>query len=93
MLGFIAGIIAGFLAPHAEAPMARPVAQMLDRHIGLEPGEMRVLAFILVMLIAGVAASLLNSGTAFWVILGGALGYFGTRIVAAVRSQIEARRS
>ena len=40
---------------------------------------------------AGVIASLLDSGSAFWMILGGALGYFATRLVAAARAAMDAR--
>jgi hypothetical protein len=38
-----------------------------------------------------VLAELLGSGSAFWVILGGAIGFFGTRIVAALRAVIEGK--
>lgn len=91
MLGFIVAVIAGFLTPYAETPLARPVASLMGEHIKLEPGEMRVLAFILVMLLAGVASNLLHSGSTFWVILGGALGYFGTRLVAAAQGAMDKR--
>ena len=50
------------------------------------------LAFIVAMLAAGVIGSLLDSGSAFWMILGGALGYFATRLVAAARAAMDARK-
>lgn len=92
MLGFVVAVVAGFLTPAAEEALARPVERVLRPHILLEPGESRVLAFVLVMLLAGIAANLLDSGSPFWVILGGALGYFGTRLVAAARAAMDARR-
>jgi hypothetical protein len=91
MFGFILGLVAGFLTPHAEGPVAQPLAKAMAGHLRLEPGEMRVLSFILVMLIAGIGAELLNSGSTFWVILGGGLGYFATRLVAAARAAYASR--
>lgn len=92
MLGFIAAVIAGFVTPQLEAPAARPVARFMEKHITLEATETRLIAFIIAMLAAGVVASLLNSGSVFWMVLGGALGYFGTRLVAAARSAMDARK-
>ncbi|SMY07845.1 hypothetical protein [Flavimaricola marinus] len=92
MLAFIIAVVAGFLTPAAEDALAKPIEAMIRKHIVLEPGERRVLAFVLVMLVAGIAANLLDSGSPFWVILGGALGYFGTRLVAAARAAMDARR-
>jgi hypothetical protein len=51
------------------------------------------LAFVIAMLVAGVVGALLDSGSAFWMILGGALGYFGARLVTAVRTALEARKN
>jgi hypothetical protein len=92
MLGFLVGAAAGFLTPHAEDTLARPVERALGRHMTLEPGELRLLSFMLAMLIAGIVAQMLNSGSAFWVILGGALGYFATRLSAAARIAMDDRR-
>jgi hypothetical protein len=91
MLGFVIAVIAGFLTPYAEAPIARPLAGALERWITLEPGELRLVAFALMLLAAGLVSALLNSGSAFWLILGGTLGYFAMRIVAAVREVIDNR--
>jgi len=93
MLGFIVAAVAGFIVPQLEAPVARPLARMLEKHITLEAAETRLLAFIVAMLGAGVIGSLLHSGSAFWMILGGALGYFGTRLVAAARAFMDARNT
>ncbi len=91
MLGFIIAVVAGFLTPYAETPLARPVAAVMGDRVPLEAGELRVLAFIIVMLLAGVAANLLHSGSAFWIILGGAVGYFGTRLVSAAQGAMDKR--
>ena len=44
-----------------------------------------MLAFIIMMLVAGLLAEIFDSGSAFWVIVGGTLGFFGTRIVTRLR--------
>ena len=92
MLGFIVAAIAGFITPHLEAPVARPLVRLAEKQITLEATETRLIAFIVAMLAAGVIGSLLNSGSAFWMILGGALGYFATRMVAAGRAVMDARK-
>jgi len=92
MLGFIVAAIAGFVTPQLEAPVARPAARFLEKHITLEASETRLIAFIVAMLAAGVVANLLGSGSVFWMILGGALGYFATRLVAAARAAMDARK-
>ena len=71
MLGIICAVIAGFAAKYVEEPLARPLATALRGKIDIEPGEMRLVSFILVMLIAGIAAELLHSGSAFWIMVGG----------------------
>lgn len=91
MFGFLAAIVAGFVTPQLEAPLARPLARKLEKYITLEAAETRLLAFIIAMLGAGIASALLDSGSTFWVILGGALGYFGTRLVGAAREMMDAR--
>lgn len=88
MLGFIIAIIAGFFTPQAEPVLAKPVAGALGKFIKIEDSEMRLLSFMLVMILTGIAAVLLGSGSTFWVILGGALGYFGKRIVEAAKAAI-----
>lgn len=92
MLGFIVAVVAGFLTPYADPPLARPLARLLEGRITLVASEVRLIAFMLVMLGAGAAAVLLDSGSAFWVMVGGVLGYFGTRIVALLRDLIDKRR-
>lgn len=92
MLGFIIAVIAGYLTPAAEDTLAKPVEAALRNYITVEPGERRLLSFILVMMIAGVAATLLDSSNAFWIMTGGAIGYFGTRLVAAARQMRDDRK-
>jgi hypothetical protein len=93
MFGFLIAIAIGFAVPHLETPVVTPLAKAMERHVRLEPGEGRVLAYALALIIAGLIAVLLGSSNAFWVPVGALLGYFATRIVAAVRDIIEARQS
>lgn len=93
MFGFLAALVAGFVTPQLEAPIARPLARKMEKFITLEVSETRLIAFIVAMLIAGVVSALLESGSTFWVILGGALGYFGTRLIAVAREMIAARNN
>lgn len=91
MLGFVAAVIAGFATPYLQDTVARPVAGALAPHVILEPGELRLLAFMIGMLMAAAVASLLGSGTPFGLMLGGVLGYFGLRLVAAADAGIKGR--
>jgi hypothetical protein len=93
MFGFIIAVVAGFLTPTLEAPVARPIARMLEKHITLEASETRVIAFMVAVLGAAIVAALLDSGSTFTVILGTIIGYFLTRLVAAGRSAADARKS
>lgn len=91
MWGFILAVIGGLLVPQAEEPLARPLARAVAPALKVEPGEMRLFAFVIVMLIVGILSALLDSGSAFWVILGGALGLFGARLYTFVKAQIDNR--
>ncbi len=91
MLGFLIAAVAGFLTPQLETPVAGPIVKAMEGHIAVEPAEKRLIAFMVAMLAAAIAAALLNSGTPFWVILGGVLGYFGTRLFEAGKKAVDAR--
>lgn len=92
MLGFIAALIAGFVTPHIEVPLVRPLVRKIAPHMRIEEAEVRMVSFAVMMLIAGLIAALLHSASAFWVILGGVLGYFALRLVEAARQTLEQRR-
>jgi len=92
MLGFVVAMIAGFVTPHVEVPLIRPLVRKLQSHVRIDEAEVRMVSFALMMLIAGLIAALLHSGSAFWVILGGVLGYFALRLVEAVQQLLEQRR-
>jgi hypothetical protein len=92
MFGFLIAAGLGFLTPQIETLIA-PLLKGIAPHIPMEDSEKRAVAFMAAMLAAGIASAILYSGTAFWIVTGGVLGYFGTRIVAAIKKQIEDRKS
>lgn len=92
MFGFLIALVAGFLTPHAEAPLARPVAEALRDVIKLEDGEIRLLGFMIVMLITGLLCALFDTGSPLGVMLGGTLGYFGLRLSAYAKAAVEGKR-
>lgn len=92
MIGFLIAVLAGFLTPYAEAPIGKPIAGLLEEHLRLEIGELRLVTFMTMMLLAGVASALFESGSTFWVILGGSIGYFLTRATAALQAAMEKRQ-
>lgn len=93
MLGFLVAIAAGFVTPQLDAPVAGPLSGLVGKYMTLEVAETRLLSFMVAMLIAGIVSVLLDSGSTFWVILGGMIGYFATRIVAAARDAMDARKA
>lgn len=92
MLGFLVAIGAGFITPHLDGPVAKPLMTALGKWIEFNEAETRLVSFMAAMIGAGVLANLLNSGATFWVILGGVLGYFITRIVAAAKTVMDQRQ-
>lgn len=92
MLGFLIAIAAGAATPMAEGPIGRPVAQMMGDSIPIEDGELRLLTFMIVMIAAALVSALFGTGTAPGLAIGGALGYFGMRILRRLQRVIEARR-
>jgi hypothetical protein len=91
MLGFLVAAVLGFLTPQIEGPVAGPIVRALSGYFTIEPNEARLIAFMVVLLVAAICAVLLASGTTFGVILGAILGYFGTRIVAVIKKLIDGR--
>jgi len=92
MLGFLIAVAAGAVTPMIEGPVARPVAQAMANNFELAEGELRVLAFMIAMVAAGVLCALLGSGSALGLAFGGALGYFGLRLLRVLQGVIEGRR-
>lgn len=86
MFGFIIAIAAGFATPHLEKPLAEPLVNTIKSQIPIEDGEVRLIAFMLAMFVAALVCAAIGAGSTFGIIIGGIVGYFGTRIVARVQS-------
>jgi hypothetical protein len=91
MLGFIISIGAGFLTPHLEQPLAKPLAAAIGKWVKVEEGELTLLAFMIALIGAAVLSAFFASGSTMGIILGGVLGYFGSRIVEAVKTAMDNR--
>ena len=93
MLGFIVATAIGFFTPLIGGPLVDPLVKALGNYITIEADEKPLVAFMLALLAAGVASALLGSGTAFWIIVGCVLGYFGSRIVEAGQKFMKERNA
>ena len=91
MLGFLIAAAAGFFTPQIEGPVAGPIVKALEKFFSVEPAEKRLIAFMVALLAASVCAVLLASGSVFGVVIAAILGYFGKRIVAAIKKVIDGR--
>lgn len=92
MLGFLIALAAGAATPMAETPVGRPVARVLGDNMAIEDGELRLVTFMVMLVAAGLLCGLLGTGTPAGLAIGGALGYFGGRILRLLQRVIEARR-
>ncbi|MGJ8611371.1 MAG: hypothetical protein ACSHWY_09765 [Octadecabacter sp.] len=91
MFGFLIAVIAGAATPMIETPLARPVARLMGKSFDIQDGELRVLAFMIAMILAGVLCAVFDSGSALGLVIGGTLGYFGIRLMRLAQRLIEER--
>ena len=91
MLGFLFGLIGGFVTPSLDGALGRPVAKALSGFIEVEEAEIRLLSFLLVMLIVGVLCAIFNTGSVLGVLVGAVIGYFLLRISGAIKAMIDNR--
>lgn len=85
MLGFLIAIVAGAATAKIEDLAARPLAKILGDNIEVFDDELPVLAFIIGMLVAGILSTIFSNGSGLALIVGGALGFFGVRIIRLVQ--------
>jgi len=93
MFGFLIAIAAGAVTPMIETPVARPLARAMGDNVELADGELRTLAFMIAMIVAGVLCAVFDSGSALSLAVGGTLGYFGMRLVRWLQRVIEGKRA
>ncbi|PUB13244.1 hypothetical protein [Yoonia sediminilitoris] len=90
MLGFLIAAVAGYLTPQLEDSVGDPIVKMLRRYMAVDPGEKRLVTFMVLLLAVAVLAIFAHSGSPFWLILGAIVGYFGPRLFNAGKKQIDA---
>ncbi len=92
MLGFLISAAFGYAAPHLQKPLAEPVAKALEGKINISQTELPVLSFMIALLLAAIVCAALDAGSTFGLVIGAALGFFGTRIFEMVKDAIDGRR-
>ena len=92
MLAFLIALAAGLLTPQSTESVARPLASRSEPYVKVEAAEMALLGYAVALVLAGLLVALLGGGSPFWFALGGALGVFARRLVAAGRAEIDKRR-
>ena len=92
MLAFLIALVAGLLTPQSTQSVARPLADRSEPWVKVETAEMALLGYAVALVLAGLVVALLGGGSPFWFALGGALGVFAKRLVAAGRTEIDRRR-
>ncbi|MCF2872171.1 hypothetical protein L0664_13930 [Octadecabacter sp. G9-8] len=93
MFGFLIAVAAGAATPMLEGPLARPLAQAMGDNVEIADGELRTLSFMIAMIIAGILCALFSSGSALGLAVGGALGYFGMRLLRWLQRIVEGKRT
>ena len=81
MFGFLIAVAAGFLVPHLEAPIVKPLIGATSKFIKIEEIETRLVAFMVALFGAGIVSSIFDSGSFIGLSIGMVIGYFGTRIL------------
>ncbi len=89
MLGFLIAIAAGAATPKIEDLAARPMARLMGQNVEVFDDELPVVAFMIGMLFAAVLSAIFSNGSALAVIIGGAIGFFGLRIVRLAQRLME----
>lgn len=92
MFGFLIAFAAGAATPMIESPLARRVAKAMGQHVEVRENEVPALAFMIAMIIAGVACSVFDAGSPLGLAVGGTLGYFGARLLRWGQRSIDNKR-
>ncbi len=93
MLGFIIAVAAGFLTPYADGPLSGPLIARAAPLVNITPTETRLVSFMTLMLIVGLLAMILHTGSSFWIVLGGIIGYFAVRVIDGGKRQFDRRKA
>ncbi len=89
LLDILLGIIAGYVAPHAEDRVRRGVAAVTLADPPLAAVELRLVSFSLCLFVAAVIAKLVGEGDAVALSLGAVLGVFAPRLIDRWRGRTD----
>lgn len=92
MLGFLIALAAGAATPMVETPLARPVARFLAGKIAVQDTELRLIAFMVALIIAGLLSAVFHSGSPLGLAIGASLGYFAARLIRWGQAAVNNRR-
>ncbi len=93
-MSFILAIIAGFVTPMVEGTVSGFLQKLQTKDIQIEAGENRALTFAILLLGVAVLANITGvSANAFWLLIGGILGLFAMRIIAAVKGMASKKKT
>ncbi len=88
-MSFILAAIAGFVTPMVEGTFSGMLQKLQSKDIQIEDGEYRTLTFAILLLGVAVLANITGvSANAFWLLVGGILGLFAMRIIAAAKGMM-----
>jgi len=89
IVSFIMGLIFGVGSGGFEKIVGEPIR----KHLSLSDSELAILSFAGLMLVASIVVSAMSvDSSAFWLVLGGAIGAFAIRAVLFGKTKVEARR-
>ena len=89
MLPFILAVLAGFATPFVEPALTKLVQPRLS-DVPMHEGEYLTITFVLLLIavaVVSIVSGVLTS--AFTVLLGGALGLFGVRLLRALKALVD----
>lgn len=88
-MSFVAGLVFGIGSGMFEKTIAGP----LRRKMEFSDSEISILSFAGLMIVAAIIVSAMNfDSSAFWLVLGGAIGAFGIRSFGFGKAKMEERR-
>ena len=80
----ILGLVAGVVAPYAEASVKSGLEAATMAETPLSAAELRGLALAICLLVAAILAAVLFSAGAVSLMLGAVFGVFGPRVIARI---------
>lgn len=86
MFGFLIALVAGYLVPQLDKPVARPLIKVASKYMDFEEVETRLISFVVAMIVAAILSAVFDSGSALGLIVGTLLGYFALRIWGGIQS-------